>query len=74
MLKLNRAVKNLVDYTGLPVYEAVNCASRNPANAIGQRNKGALESGRDADIFLCNDDFEVSRTILRGKTIFMEER
>ena len=74
VLKLNRAVKNLVDYIGLPVYEAVNCASRNPANAIGQRNKGTLESGRDADIFLCNDDFEVSRTILRGKTIFMEER
>lgn len=74
VLKLNRAVKNLIDYTGIPVYEAVNCASRNPANAIGQRGKGTLEPGMDADIFLCDDDFEVSRTILRGKTIFMEER
>lgn len=72
VLKLNSAVKNLLDYAGLPVWEAVNCASRNPAAAIGQANKGTLEAGRDADIFLCDDRFAVSRTILRGKTIFME--
>lgn len=72
VLRLNEAVRNLLSHTDMPVWEAVNCASRNPAAAIGATNKGTLEVGRDADIFLCDEAFNVSQTILRGRTIFME--
>ena len=46
-------------------------ASLNPARAIGiDDRKGSLEEGKDADIFLADENMNVSRTILRGRTIY----
>ena len=70
VLKLNQAVKNIAEHTDLPLWEAVNCASRNPARALGEPRKGTLEPGKDADIVFMDDSFAVYRTILRGKTIY----
>ena len=71
VLKLNHAVRNLLKYTDLPVWEAVNAASLNPAKRIGVDDvKGSLEEGKDADIVLCDDDFNICRTISRGRTIY----
>ena len=39
--------------------------------AIGiDDRKGSLEEGKDADIFLADENMNVSRTILRGRTIY----
>lgn len=71
VLKLNQAIRNLIQYTDLPVWEAVNAASLNPAKRIGaDASKGSLEIGKDADIAVCDDDFNISRTIVRGRTIY----
>ena len=71
VLKLNRAVRNLMDYTDLPVWEAVNAASLNPAKRIGvDDRKGSLETGKDADIAIVNEDFDVLRTIVGGRSIY----
>ncbi|MCL1965249.1 MAG: N-acetylglucosamine-6-phosphate deacetylase [Firmicutes bacterium] len=70
VLKLNDAVANMAANAGLPLFEAVNMASRNPARAIGETRKGTLEAGKDADIILCDDTFAVRRTIVRGATAF----
>ena len=71
VLRLNHAVRNLLKYTDLPVWEAVNAASLNPAKRIGAADvKGSLEAGKDADIVLCDDDFNICRTISRGRTIY----
>ncbi|MBP3653212.1 MAG: N-acetylglucosamine-6-phosphate deacetylase, partial [Clostridia bacterium] len=44
VLRLNHAVRNLLKYTSLPVWEAVNAASLNPAKRIGADGvKGSLE-------------------------------
>jgi len=71
VLKLNHAVRNLLAYTGLPVWEAVNAASLNPAKRIGaDAVKGSLEPGKDADIAICDAEFNICRTITRGRTIY----
>ena len=71
VLKLNRAVRNLMDYTDLPVWEAVNAASLNPAKRIGvDERKGSLETGKDADIAIVNENFDVLRTIVGGRSVY----
>ncbi len=71
VLKLNRAVRNLMDYTGLPIWDAVNAASLNPARRIGADNrKGSLEAGKDADIAIVNENLDVLRTIVGGRSVY----
>lgn len=59
VLKLNRAVKNILDHTDLPVYEAVHLASLSPARSVGAVGKGSLLPGMDADLFLADPEFRV---------------
>ena len=71
VLKLNHAVGNLLKNTSIPVWKAVNAASLNPAKRIGvDAFKGSLECGKDADIAICDYDFNICRTISRGRTIY----
>ncbi|MDD4504590.1 MAG: N-acetylglucosamine-6-phosphate deacetylase, partial [Clostridiaceae bacterium] len=50
-LTLNRAVYNMVHLVGVPLNEAVQMASLNPAKAIkADKYKGSIEIGKDADI------------------------
>ena len=71
VLKLNEAVRNLMENTQLPVWDAVNAASLNPARRIGVADrKGSLEAGKDADIVICDAHFNVRATISGGRTIY----
>ena len=71
VLKLNDAVKNVINHINLPVYEVFNMASLNAANAIHCGNRiGSLERGKDADIIITDKDINVIRTIKKGKTIY----
>lgn len=70
VLKLNVAVRNVLENTTLSVPEVVAAASYNPARAIKAEGKGALMSGFDADIIIADEKFNIKRTIKRGKTIY----
>lgn len=64
-------LKNFCEATSLPLWECVNCASRNPAAVLGlDGRKGALLPGRDADLVIVNEDFTVTATILGGELIY----
>lgn len=68
VLKLNEAVKNVLDNTDLSVAEVVSAASLNPANSIGMGDtKGSLEEGKDADIIIADKNFEIKKTIIQGE-------
>ena len=71
VLKLNNAVKNVLDHTNLPVYEVFNMASLNPAKAIRVDDRlGSLEAGKDANIIITDENVKIIRTIKKGKTIY----
>ena len=71
VLKLNDAVKNVINHTSLPVNEVFKMASLNPANAIHCADRiGSLEAGKDADIIITDENINVIRTIKKGRTIY----
>lgn len=71
VLRLNHAIKNMLDNTDLTIPQAVAMASLSPARCIGlDDRKGSIEVGKDADLALADDQFEISATILGGRTIY----
>ena len=71
VLKLNSAVKNVLDHTDLPVNEVFKMASLNPACAIHCDDRiGSLEAGKDADIIIADENINIIKTIKKGKTIY----
>jgi len=68
---MNLALRRLVQFTGLPLPEAVRWVSLNPAADLGiDRETGSLKPGKWADIALFDDSFEVKRTFLRGRQVY----
>lgn len=74
VLKLNVAVRNMRDNCALPFNEIVNMASINPAKRIGvDSERGSLETGKRADIALCDDNINIKATIIGGEAIYIAE-
>ena len=68
VLKLNKGVWNVYTNSKIPLHECVNCASLNPATTLGiQDKKGSIEEGKDADLVILDDQFNVKKTIIGGK-------
>ena len=63
-------VRTAVSQMGIPLWDAVCAASRNPARAIGiDADYGDLEPGKLANIILLDESLQVKRIILRGQTL-----
>ena len=68
VLQLNKGVWNVYTNSDIPLYECVNCASLNPATVLGlEKTKGSLETGKDADIIITDNQFNVMKTIIGGE-------
>ncbi len=68
VLPLNKGVWNVYKHSNIPLFECVNCASLNPATTIGVADKkGSLEIGKDADIIICDNEFNLQKTIIGGE-------
>lgn len=71
VLKMNEAIRNMRAHTSLSLNEIVNMASLNPAKRIGIADrKGSIELDKDADFAFADENMNITRTILRGRTIF----
>lgn len=71
MLPMNRALRNVIEFTGLSLSAALGLVTVNPARLLGLADrKGDLRPGMDADLVLLDRRCEVRRTIIRGKTVF----
>ncbi len=70
-LTMDRAVRNAMAAADLSLAEALQMASYNPAWVIGmEKEKGSLESGKDADIVLLDDELKVVLTMVGGKVVY----
>ena len=67
VLRMNVALKNVVETTGLPLSEAVRAGALNAAHSLGYRNIGRIETGFTADVALIDDNFIVHNTFVDGE-------
>ncbi|HHX62724.1 MAG TPA: N-acetylglucosamine-6-phosphate deacetylase [Epulopiscium sp.] len=70
-LTMDRAISNIIKFTGKPIEECARLVSQNPATLLGiEDKKGTIAVGKDADIVLLNEDYTVFRTLAKGETIY----
>ncbi|PSL46853.1 N-acetylglucosamine 6-phosphate deacetylase [Salsuginibacillus halophilus] len=71
VLTMDRALNNLLAFTGCSLLEAVKMTAVNPAVAAKATNrKGTITPGKDADIVVLTQDLEVAATFVRGELVY----
>ncbi|KIL52860.1 N-acetylglucosamine-6-phosphate deacetylase [Jeotgalibacillus campisalis] len=74
ILTMQDAVLNMKKLTNLTIGELAAITSQNAAKQIGVWDrKGSIEIGKDADIVLINEQYEVMITLCRGEVCFQKE-
>jgi N-acetylglucosamine-6-phosphate deacetylase len=66
-LPLDRAVRNLVEYTGCTPAEAISTVTRNPASVLGIEDRGRIAVGARADIVVLDQSLRVVQTFVGGE-------
>ncbi|MFD8571221.1 N-acetylglucosamine-6-phosphate deacetylase [Streptomyces sp. NPDC057694] len=67
-LTLDRAFKRAVTVDKLPVEDVVRAISANPARLLGVYDRvGSLEPGKDADLVVLDEEFEVKGVMRKGE-------
>jgi N-acetylglucosamine-6-phosphate deacetylase len=71
VLKLNKAVLNIISYTNCSLADVVKMTAENPARQINIFDrKGSIENGKDADLIILDEENNLYMTICRGKIAF----
>ena len=72
VLKLNKAVKNVTEYTNCDLEKAIKFATENPAKNIGLFNDmGSIEENKLANLVVVDKKMNIYLTIRRGKVIYI---
>lgn len=67
ILKMKDSLKNMIQFTGISLEEAVKLASENPAKQLKVFDrKGSIASGKDADLVVLDHNHEVAMAFCRG--------
>jgi N-acetylglucosamine-6-phosphate deacetylase len=60
-------VRRMLEEVGMPLHEAVRMATETPARAMGWKNKGVLDVGRDADLVVLSPELEAVAAYFGGQ-------
>jgi N-acetylglucosamine-6-phosphate deacetylase len=70
VLTMNRALKNILDWTDLTLNQGINMVSLNPARVIGlDQDLGSISKGKYANLTVFDKDFQVRQTYVLGKPV-----
>jgi N-acetylglucosamine-6-phosphate deacetylase len=69
-LTQNKALRNLIQWTGVRLDDALLGLTMNPAEALALDGRGRIESGAVADLTFLDRNLEVARTYVGGKLVF----
>jgi N-acetylglucosamine-6-phosphate deacetylase len=68
------ALKNIMNRLNLPLEEALQTATVNPAKLLGiEKSKGSIVPGMDADIVVVDESLKVYMTIVEGKIAYKDK-
>lgn len=66
-LNMLDAVKNLIEFAGATVGDAIACATKNPAMMLGIYDKvGSIEKGKTANLLVLDDSLAICKVIYNG--------
>ncbi|EKD54704.1 MAG: hypothetical protein ACD_60C00057G0029 [uncultured bacterium] len=69
-LKMFTALKNMIQFTQCSFFDAIKCASENPAKMLNIFDKkGSIAAGKDADLVVLDDQLNVVLTMCMGKIV-----
>lgn len=66
VLMLDQAVRNLIEFTGCSVQDALGSVTVVPARLFALHDRGRIDTGAVADVVLLDDRMEVAMTIVAG--------
>ncbi|MDX9864227.1 MAG: N-acetylglucosamine-6-phosphate deacetylase [Anaerolineaceae bacterium] len=70
---LNQCVDNLHRLVGVPLNQALQMASLNPARVIGEDDRiGSIEAGKDANLIVIDEKVNVHLTMIQGKVVYQQ--
>ncbi|QUI24447.1 N-acetylglucosamine-6-phosphate deacetylase [Vallitalea pronyensis] len=70
-LKLNKAVYHFTQYTEYDLAKVIDLVTINQAKYIGvEDRKGTLDTGKDADIVILDDQLDIYYTMGKGKKLY----
>lgn len=74
VLRMPQAIQNMVRFTDCTLADAIDMATINPAKVLGfTSRKGSIEVGKDADIVIMDEEFEVALTLREGLVIYQRQ-
>lgn len=71
VLKMNQAIKNMCTFVDCSIADAITYACENPAKHLNIfHSKGSIEVGKDADLTVISNEFEIDLTIREGHLLY----
>lgn len=67
-LELDRAVRNLMAYTGCSLADALATVTSTPADLLGLADRGRISAGARADLTIVDPTGHLQRTVVGGET------
>jgi N-acetylglucosamine-6-phosphate deacetylase len=67
VLTLDRAVRNITQFSGWSLQQSLRLATLNPARVLGRNDIGIIAPGAKADFVVLSAGGEVQRTIINGE-------
>jgi N-acetylglucosamine-6-phosphate deacetylase len=70
-LELDRAVRNLMAYTGCSLADALATVTSTPADLLGLSDRGRIRAGARADLTIVDPTGHLHRTVVSGETAWV---
>ena len=70
ILQMDGAIRNVIEYTGCSLADALTMASATPARVLGLQNKGRIVTDGDGDLVILDQSLRVEMTIARGEIVY----
>lgn len=70
IIDLYTGMRNLAKFAGIPIEDAIPCATINPAKMVGADDEvGSLEFGRRADFIVADENHDIKQVYVGGKIV-----
>lgn len=74
ILQMDAAIRNVIEFTGCSLADAITMASATPARVLGLERKGKIAPGCDGDLVVLDESLHVQMTIVQGEIVYRRNK